>query len=416
MQNKKPEWGELYIGIDLNDRWTQISYYRHGMEEPETISIIVGEERYRIATTLYRKNIADQWHLKEAMTNVVEGSTETHVDYLLSGSLKDETILLQEEYKIRDLFLVYLRKLIWLVPGLGDIKRITGLAFNLEQVSMKKVTLLRKLMEEIGVASPKIFIVDKKESFCHFMMHQDPTLRQYHVLIFQCENEQVKAQIFHKDNKTNPIRIEIQEIDFGSLPREKSERDRVFDQMAQQALEKRITSAVYLTGDGFDGEWLRQSQNTICRGRRAFQGKNLYSKGACYGAQIASGSKQYEYIYFSEYTLKRNIFLKVRHGEQTQFFSLADAGCRRYECNGHCELLLDQEPYVDIWIQAPEHDTARIESLELTDLPSRPPRTTRLQVEICPAGETKIMIRITDLGFGPWFLATGKVWEYYIDE
>ena len=29
----------FYIGIDLNDDWTQIGYYTEGMQEPETVSL-----------------------------------------------------------------------------------------------------------------------------------------------------------------------------------------------------------------------------------------------------------------------------------------------------------------------------------------------------------------------------------------
>ena len=49
---------ELYIGIDLGDDWTQISYYRPEMKEPETISVVAGEERYRIPTTPYKQSLS----------------------------------------------------------------------------------------------------------------------------------------------------------------------------------------------------------------------------------------------------------------------------------------------------------------------------------------------------------------------
>ena len=55
---------------------------------------------------------------------------------------------------------------------------------------------------------------------------------------------------------------------------------------------------------------------------------------------------------------------------------------------------------------------AKIETLELTDLPRRPDRTTRVRVVATPIADDKIAIEIRDLGFGEFFRGTDKVWKY----
>ena len=53
--------------------------------------------------------------------------------------------------------------------------------------------------------------------------------------------------------------------------------------IARAVLDSEIVSAVYLSGEGFEGEWLKDSVTYLLeRRRRVFQGRNLYTKGACY--------------------------------------------------------------------------------------------------------------------------------------
>lgn len=357
---------QVYIGIDLNEEWTQISYYRPGMKEPETVSTVLGEEQYRIPT---------------------EGFT-----------------------------VAFLRKVIRYVPNLLNFSQIQALTFHLNQIKMETVELLHKLTKQMGIDRERVFIQDHKESFCHFAMNQEKSLMQHDVFLFLCEEDELSCFWLEKNNRTVPKQIEIKSLVLGELPKERQERDSAFARMAENAMKGKIVSSVYLMGQGLEGGWIQESLQILCRGRRAFQGKNLYSKGACYGSVMQKNKEKCGYVYFSEYKLSQNVFLQVRNGERTFFKELAEAGSSCYEVQGSCQILLEGESCVDIWLQAPDSKKARIESLELTDLPKRPPKATRLLVEAVPGEKKQICIRITDMGFGQWYAPSGKVWEYCIDE
>ena len=51
----------VYLGIDLNDRYTMISFWQLNMEEPRTISVVMGSEDYQIPTYLAKKHGIGQW-------------------------------------------------------------------------------------------------------------------------------------------------------------------------------------------------------------------------------------------------------------------------------------------------------------------------------------------------------------------
>lgn len=59
-------------------------------------------------------------------------------------------------------------------------------------------------------------------------------------------------------------------------------------------------------------------------------------------------------------------------------FVFDQCGDNWYEASGDCEVLLDGDKEIDFWLQLPHSRDARIEKLELSDLPERKPKTTRL--------------------------------------
>jgi hypothetical protein len=209
--------------------------------------------------------------------------------------------------------------------------------------------------------------------------------------------------------RTKPQVVSIRESGRQALGRD---RDRDFAQLLAGAFENRIISAVYLVGDGFDGGWMKESLNVLCRGRRAFMGKNLFSKGACYAACARNHEADWQYIYMGENEMKFNLSIKVRDRGRVAFFNLISAGKNWFETSGECEVILSGSAEVDFWKQLPNSREAKIETLELTDLPRRPDRTTRLRITAKPTADDKIAVEIRDLGFGEFFRGTDKVWKY----
>ncbi len=177
-------------------------------------------------------------------------------------------------------------------------------------------------------------------------------------------------------------------------------------------MKKKIISSVYLAGEGFEGEWMKHSLRVLCQGRRAFLGKNLFSKGACYAAEVLEGVMSWNYAYMGENEMKFNISLKVRKNNEMAFHTLISAGENWYEAKGVCEVILDGPGEIDFWIQRPNSREARIESLELTNLPSRPVKATRLRIQAKPVSDRSVRLTIRDLGLGDFFKASDMVWEY----
>ena len=75
-------------------------------------------------------------------------------------------------------------------------------------------------------------------------------------------------------------------------------------------------------------------------------------------------------------------------------------------------MILDGTPEIDFWLQPPNSREAKVERLELSDLPQRPSRATRLRITAKPLSDSRVQIQIKDLGFGEIFRSSDKVWEH----
>jgi len=231
------------------------------------------------------------------------------------------------------------------------------------------------------------------------------------VYLFENDGKNLFYYGLKRNTRTTPQVISIKESI--KVPQDLGEdKDKEFLQLLQRSFENQVVSTVYLIGDGFEGGWMNESLTYLCRGRRAFMGNNLYSKGACYAGYVREYPEGWNYIYMGENEMKFNLSLKVRNRGELAFHTLISAGKNWFETKGECEVILSGAEGIDFWKQLPNSREAVIETLELTDLPTRPDRTTRLRITATPVSDEKIEVQIRDMGFGEIYRSTDKTWKY----
>ncbi len=393
----------FYLGIDLDDKYAVLSCYEVNKKEPETFSLVAGSQNYQIPVMLAKKQGGGQWIIGEEK----EAACVTD---LFARARKQETVTVWEEsYPADELFVIYLKKLFLLAGGIGSGRKPDMLVVCVETLLDQTVELFWRIAPALGFAAEQIHFIDRKESFYYFAYHQPAELCTHEVCLFDYYGGRMRCFGLIKRPHTTPKLVTMWEKE---RQIESGDRDAAFFQFAGECFRGRIVSSVYLTGDGFDGGWMQQSVGLLCQGRRAFMGKNLYAKGACYAAAIRDGQREWEYVYFGDHEMKLNVGLKVFVHGAAEFYTLIRAGVSWYEAKGSCEVLLDGSPELSFWLQPLESRHAKVACLELSDLPKRPNRTTRLRISAKALSDDRVQLRIRDLGFGEIFPGSGKVWEY----
>ena len=401
-----------YVGIDISSRSTVLSIYNSNMEEPATVSTVLGEENYSIPTVLAKKLGMGQWFFGEEALLKSRTKEAVLVDELYTLALRDEQVLVDgQNYFARDLLVIYFNKLFSIPGPMAAMSEIEKLVVCTPQISIEVMELMNYVVGKLGIDSNKLTIIDRNECFYYYALSGKPELFLYSVALFDYSGNNMVSCIMNRNQATRPQLITLDVVNHGDITENK---DEMFDAIIAETFGSKLFSAVYLVGDGFDGEWMKLSLTRLCKGRKVFLGKNLYSKGACYAGFIKDGKRDWPFIFIGDNDLKLNLSIKVLENNNLRFLSLFDAGESWYDAKGECEVILDGEPELEFYLQRPESREVHTEILELTDIPKRENRTTRLRIEASPISDVAVSIVITDLGFGEISPSSGKSWEHTI--
>lgn len=404
----------MYIGIDFGKENTLISFYTFEMEEPETVSTVVGKENYLIPAVLAKRKGLGQWYFgSEAENEIRNGNAVEAEDFFHKAVTSDKLYIENEVFDARDLLAIFLKKLM-VLPGFsaGNKFTVKSVTICTDSVDMAINETFSSIASKVGIAPQRLFVIDRAEGFYYYTLSQQADIFRKDVLLFHYDKSMLTHTLLHIDISTKPRIVNLYTESDGQLPY--SDRDEAFDEIISRILKENDISSVYLVGDGFDGDWMTESLKHLLKSRRVFIGKNLYSKGACISSIVKCSDRSWEYVYIGDNELKINVSLKIYDKNDMGFITLLSAGDNWYESRGETEVILDGDPSVECWIQRPESRRADVVEITLNDFPKRENRTSRLRIMAIPLSDTRVKIKIIDLGFGEITPATNKVWEHEI--
>ncbi len=409
MQNEKRG---LYLGLEINDHYAMVSYFQPNMGQPQTLSTIMGSENYQIPLLLAKKKGMGQWYVgSEAKQRAASGEAVL-VDKLLDMALTGGDIYVDHiPFGAADLMTIFVTKVLALAGMAYTRWPIAKLVIALDTVSVAHMGLFSAVSSKLNLDSQDLLLIDSQEAFYYYALSQRPELYWKDVALFDYRSSDVISTVLHRNTGTKPQLITLDQRNQGKLL---DNRDQQLLDLWLDDFEDQDISTVYLIGDGFDGDWAKESLHQICHNRKVYLGKNLYSKGACYCGAIKDGQQEWGFAYIGANELKLNLYLKVVQDNDLQLFTLLSAGESWLESKGECEVILEGSPEIEFFIQEPDCREANIELIELTDLPERERRTTRLRITATPASDREIEIVIRDFGFGEIARSTGKTWMHTI--
>ncbi len=411
MRPTKEEW---YIGIEAGRQWTQVSCYHAGAAEPETKSTLAGSQLYQIPTAICKRKQSGQWCIGEEGRRLAETEEGYYAADLLTRALQKETVMLDQAYAAEDLLSVFYRKLLRLALPAKGSGAVTKCVFSLEEITEESVAFLYEFAEKLGFSREQIQIQDHRESLYAYVVSQDESLWKQQVLLFEEEGNGVYCRVLSCNRKTQPMIVEVGEAFLGKLPEDEAQKDKEFAEMVKQALAGRIVTAIYLIGSGFEGDWMKDSLQLVCRNRRAFQGKNLYTKGACYAGALAVHGDKAQTVYFCDYKVQENIMLKAVRGDMEFFYPLVEAGSNRHQVNKQLRILMEGEPMLEVWIQEPGSKEARVENMELSGLTIPEQERRRLSLHVFCGEKGRLFLKAQDLGAGSMRPSREQEWEFEI--
>lgn len=410
------------VGYDLGWEFAQISYCSAAGAQVETLSSVAGSENYSIPVALCKRVGVNQWFYgKEALRYARENGGILVPD-LLRLALNGEPVLIEEaEYDPAALLTLFFQRSLGMLSGIAVADKIEAMMITCERMDEDMTEVLEKVAANLRLKTGRICLQSHQESYYHYMLRQSPELWRDPSVLFDYHGNRMGFLRLECNRKTQPVTVFIrrEEEEFparASLSGDgQGDRllDREFLKMAREKLEGDRISSVYLIGEDFSEEWLKDSLKFLCEGRRIFLGNNLFSKGACYGMleRFSPGENDGKYVFLGEDKLKSNIGMNIlRRGEET-YLALLDAGTDWKKAETSWEFYLREEKKAELTVTSLSSGIKREIPISLEQLPGD---IARIRMTLRMKEENLLEAEFEDLGFGEFRPAENRRWTQEI--
>ena len=404
------------LGIDIGETFCQISYLNTrrltaGMD-PHTFSTVARGEEFNIPQAAFADSATgNRFYGKEALEKAA-GAGREPVAHLFGAVRQDPG---EENLQV---LIEYLQYCFSLLSAEVTAEEIEALTFTVDVCDQKSVEILRAAADRLFPGLEKVAFEEHLKSFYHYVLMQDEEQRRQSVLLLDgWSEEELVLYSLSYNKKTRPIVCFPEELRL-KIPADAdaAQKDQILCSAVRGLMQEKEYSAAYLTGEALGGGWMKESLNLICRGRRAFQGDTLYSKGAADSTMAACGlsSKADKYFYLSKDALRCNIGMDCLKKGRTVYQPLLDAGAEWYDAAAQIDILLEDGDEIVLRETSVDRGNEREIAVKLENMPKRPRATTRLRIRLHMTSADRMQLTAEDLGFGEIFPSTGMKWEQEI--
>lgn len=397
----------LIIGLDLCDAYTQIS--------------CVGKEKiWSFPTVLCKKKNEDLWVAGEDVhSRYLEGGY-VRMDKLFGLSRRDRTFVIDgKEYSGLELLRRFLKLVIGRVLKECGEKRILQMVITLVQADSRMMDRLLYCADYLGIPRNRFHVISHGESFIYYVLNQKKEVWSNYVGMFELSpnglryyemkvQKGIRQTTVFSDSETLMERFDFQllESDFGT-----KKTDQMLCAHAQRLMAKKLYSAVLLTGRGFEKwEWASGFMDVLGRRRKVYGESSLYVKGAAYrAADYLNETTAFPYVMACEGRLEATVSMEVIHREKPTPLVIAAAGDNWYEARSTMECILDNQKELIFSVQRLDSRKKSEVRISLEEFPSRPNRTTRVQIRVVFLDEHTMVVMVKDKGFGELFPSSNAV-------
>ncbi|MDE6220272.1 MAG: hypothetical protein K2G51_07605 [Lachnospiraceae bacterium] len=426
---------KVVVGFDLENDYSQISYCRQNQSMPETVSLVMGEEQYNIPTLLCKKNGVEgeaAWLIGiEALKVAKEGQGVLVEDLVLlaknNGSVRVGTdSASKDELSAEYLLELFIKKALAILSAYVVTEDIAAVAFTMKNIDTDVMEKIRKISKHIGQRKMEVYFLSREDCFFQYMIHQPQEMWIHDVLLYDYRSDGINSYLLSMNRKTNPVACFIDAAEYPQMKipdlSDKNETakaayfkqlDSVLLEIVRKNCDQKIITSVFLLGESFSKDWCRESLKYMCRGRRVFQGNNLFSKGACYGARerVYPSTLSTSYVYLSEDKLRANIGMTCDRGQVEVYYPILDAGTNWYDAQNTFDVMLVKNNAITLNISPVDGRKTRVARISLEGLKVRGNKTNRVELRFYMEDANAVQIEIKDKGFGEFFPSTGQIWK-----
>lgn len=406
----------LIIGIDYNGNFCQASYYSRRHQRPESITYGGEEVRYLIPTALCYQHELKDWLIGQPAIDYAEKTGEriyrNFLDHVFLGGI---CAINGQEYSYTQLLAIFIGKLIELTQTATSIMGIENITINLRRVTQEVQAVMKEVFRLLRLPMEKMKLQTCAESFAYFILHENPSIWEKGSILFDFDQDGFYEKVLTvSQNAAEPLIYVSERSHSPQFSMRDMGNEVLMDQMDekltaiyQEIISEGRISSVYFTGEGFQHMWYTKTLRRISEGKRAFKGNNIYAKGACLAGILRADEEQADYNIICAGRTKATISVEVRHKGEPILLNLSKAPKDWFDSGMKMDFILDTPGPVRFYVSSLIRNFRTSFDLDLSGIPERPRKATRIEVELQYFSESSCEITVRDKGFGELFPASG---------
>ena len=413
------ENGKLVLGIDLCDDITQVTVMRPYGAEPDAVSFDVNTRKEYLPTLLCVGENGE-WSISEGKAP----GLKILPPFFHAAAKEEEVVFGEERYPARMLLETYVSLLLEKLRERFEGQEIGFVAVTCEEANTR--AYVRELLYEIfgyreGFGT-QCTVLSHLEAFLQFVVRQEIGLWQNGSAAFDYAAD---GLLFYRMEcrMAGGRRLLVTEykdysevIPPGFITGEDTGQGALtFERLAAEELRQKVAS-LFVTGRGFEGNWVSDVLRLLSGGRRVFRGQNLYTQGACYaGTELFRGESNADFSVLTPEQITADIYLVAESTEQEEDILLAEAGSFYREVNVQLDLIFDGTDKLTLKIVPAGETTPKLIrfSPELSEL--RGDRTGRYCLRVFFVKRDVMVIQLKDTGFGDFYPTFHRIYEEVVD-
>ena len=371
---------KLLVGVDLSNDFTQLSCYRRDIDKVIPAGRLVGREReYECPTVLSWQPVKKEWLFgTEALMAAEREEVYLFRDMLKQISEKNKVTAGDMELEPVDALVRFFVKLLSCLKEYFPSETIRKLVISVSDKTDNLVNALKGALNRIGIGEDRYVIQLHQQSYMYYALSQN-----------------LNWDMMEHDSS---FKMEY-----------------AFVNLANTQMHKQMISTIYVTGEGFQGEWANTALSQLCTGRRVFRGGNLFTKGACIAArEFAGEGVMSDFLFLDQEMIHTGISLRVYKDAKMQELPLVRAGVPWKDVDVSVDFITDDEEELQLTIQNVLRRETTVHLLSLEGFDERPNKMTRFTLRLRFADASHCIVTLKDNGFGEYCPSSNRIWERYL--
>lgn len=405
------------IGIDLGEEYSQVCYYNFKAGQPESVSFTAPAVQYRVPTVVLKeRGREDGWLAGEVAVSCNLLGEGVLFDGLLSKAQAREPVCVEDVTVMPiELLRVYLAFLLQSAKrGFGGEEEPDKICITLEDYNISLLQVVDKAMASLGIPKERVIFSSHVEAYVYYALSQKPELWKNDNVLFDYGMRGLKycrmASVIDRGKRI--VMTETKDYT-GQVPC-MQDMDRLTELLlgvARDEFDRKMISTVYLTGEGFEGDFsCERFVNFICNRRRAFAGQNLYAKGACYQAYEETVGDQFkDFIIGCNERITTGIEMKICDRGMDKILRMVRPGINWYRADCSYDFIVDDCDEIELFLSPVDSREKQLVKIPLADFPKRENKASRITVALSFTSDSRCHLTVTDRGFGEFVKSSNRV-------